>query len=159
VRTDAAWRIAHWPSRRAGAGFGLLEVLVSLAILALVGGALFSWINQSLDSARRLQRSDAEAQLTLNVQALLSDLNPLREPEGKRELAGIKVSWNSTVVQPVVDGRSFVEGQFGDWRIGLFAVSVDAEDLRSRTTVRFDILKTGLQPRLGAGGAAARETQ
>lgn len=157
MATDSAWRTARRRPSAAGAGFGLLEVLVSLAILALVGGSLFSWINQSLDSARRLQRSDAEAQLTVNVQALLSDLNPLSEPAGKRELAGIKVSWSSRVVQPVVDGRSFVEGQVGHWRIGLFDVTIDAEDLRSGTTVRFDILKTGLQPSGGAGGAAARD--
>lgn len=151
---DCPRRATHGWQRSASAGFGLLEVLVSLAILALVGGTLFNWINQSLDSAQRLRRSDAEAQLTLNVQALLSDLNPLREPEGKRELAGIKVSWVSTLVQPVVDGRSFVEGRHGHWRIGLYGVTIDAEDLRSGARVRFDMLKTGMQP---SGGAAARE--
>jgi general secretion pathway protein I len=140
-------------------GFGLLEVLVALAVLAAVGGTLFNWINQSLNSAQRLQRSDAEARLSLNVQSLLASMNPLTEPAGQREIAGMKLSWTSSVVQPVVSGRTFVQGQHGDWQIGLFRVSVDAEDLHSNAGVHLEMLKTGLRRNPGAATAADRNSQ
>lgn len=141
-------------------GFGLLEVLVAMLIVGVVGGSLFSWLNQALDSARRLQRSDAEAQLSLNVQALLADVNPLREPEGHREFAGMKVAWTSRVVQPVVNGRSFVEGQAGVWQIGLFAMAVEAEDRQSDVKIHLDLIKTGMTPRPGiVAGAPDRESR
>ena len=35
-------------------GFGLLEAIVALALLAGTGIALFTWINQNLDAASRL---------------------------------------------------------------------------------------------------------
>ena len=142
---------------RMARGFGLLETLVALALLASVGGVLFSWLNQTLETASRLRRSDDEARLTLNAHALISTVNPLSSPQGERELAGVRVQWVALPVQPVVLGRSFAEGQPGDWQIGLFKLTVDAEDRRAGSKVRFELVQAGLKPRPGSTAASLRD--
>ena len=140
-------------------GFGLLETLVALAILASVGGLLFVWMNQTLETAARLRRSDDEARLVLNAHALLATVNPLRLPEGEREVAGVRIRWQATPVQPVVSGRSFVDGQAGDWQIGLFKLAVDAEDRRANSRVRFEAVQVGLMPRQNSTAASLRDAR
>ncbi|MBA4344746.1 MAG: hypothetical protein C0423_21605 [Methylibium sp.] len=155
VETKICVRWVGKVSRQAG-GFGLLEVLVALAILAAAGGAMFSWLAQTLDTASRLRRADDESRLSLNALAMVSLVNPLSEPQGRRELAGIRINWTSAPVQPVVDGRSFVDGHAGDWRVGLFKITADVEDFRHGTTVRLEVIQPGLTQRAAAGLQVAR---
>ena len=49
-------------------GFGLLEAIVALALLSGTGLALFSWINQNLQTASRLRAQEQEARLLLAAQ-------------------------------------------------------------------------------------------
>jgi general secretion pathway protein I len=137
-------------SRRRQTGFGLLEVLVAMAILASVGGGMMLWLQQSLDSSRRVEEAHARARLSLDALAVLSGLNPLLEPEGHRELGQMRLSWTSRALQPAAPGRSFVEGRPGAWEIGLYEVKVKVEDRQADLTVDLKLLRTGLKPMPGA---------
>ncbi|MDP2006308.1 MAG: type II secretion system protein [Rubrivivax sp.] len=128
-------------------GFGLIEVLVALAIVAIAGGTLFSWINQSLTTAARLQRIEAESQLLLDAQALVADVNPAQQAEGARELPPLRVQWSAKALTPLSQGMPSPEGPIGRWQLALFATHVDAQDIRSGARVAFDIVQHGLLPR------------
>jgi type II secretory pathway component PulJ len=136
--------------RTAVAGFGLLEVLVSLALLALTGGTLFQWINQSMSTVSRLERIQAEARLNLDAQGMMNDVNPAMQPEGEREAGAIRVAWTAKPLTPMSDGSPGTEGQIGLWRTGLFRSSVKAKNAQSGVEIHFELVQVGLTRREGA---------
>jgi general secretion pathway protein I len=131
-------------------GFGLLEAIVALTILASAGLALFAWINQNLQSATRVRQAELQSRLTLTAEALVEGLNPLTQPEGLQELAGVNVRWTSHEVAPVHSNTAAVEGRPGDWEVGLYRVDVEAEDTQHGVTTRFSMLRAGYR-RVRAG--------
>ena len=140
-------------SRRAGVrGFGLLEAIVALVLLAGSGAALFAWINQNLASASRLAQAQQAAQLSLSAQALVDDVNPALEPSGQRSLSTLTVNWTSQVTQPLRDGSSFSPGYPSNWQLGLYQTTVVAEDRSSGAKLSFTLLKLGKLPRPGTQG-------
>ena len=58
------------------AGFGLLEAVVALALLAGTGIALFDWINSSLQTASRLRETEQRARTMSSAQAVLVAIKP-----------------------------------------------------------------------------------
>lgn len=129
-------------------GFGLLEALVAMAVLAVVGTTLFSWVNQSLATASRLQQLDAEAQLRLTGLALAAGINPLLQASGLRDVGGLQVRWTSEVVAPLRSGAAGPEGLVrGRWLTGLTQLHVTVFDATSGAKVSFDLLQPVIQAR------------
>lgn len=128
-------------------GFSLIEVLVALAIVAIAGGTLFSWINQSLSTASRLQRIEAESQLLRDAQALIADVNPARQAEGVSDLPPLRLHWASKALTPLSQGVLGSDGAIGRWQLALYTTHVEADDSRSGARIVFDILQSGLLPR------------
>jgi general secretion pathway protein I len=130
---------------RPAAGFGLLEAIVALALLAGTGLALFSWIQQSLQSATRLQQRDLEARLLLSAQALIETTNPMLQPQGTVEVGDLRATWRAEAVEPERHNLTFVPGVAGPFRIGLYRLHVDARDVRQGTEVHFEQWQVGTQ--------------
>lgn len=131
-------------------GFGLLEAIVALVLLAGSAAALFSWINQNLAAASRLRQAQQEAGLSLAAQSLLEHLNPAREPAGQRVLGDLEVRWTSQVVHPLRDNAAFMIGQSGTWRLGLYRVAVQAQEPSSGARVELELIKLGMEAKAGA---------
>ena len=146
-------------ARRPGVshGFGLLEALVAMAVLAVVGTTLFSWVNQSLATASRLQQLDAEAQLRLTGQALAAGIDPLQQASGLRDVGALQLRWTSDVLAPLRNGATGPEGLvMGRWLTGLYLLHVSAFDAASGAKVSFDLVQPVIQARfenLPAGAA------
>jgi general secretion pathway protein I len=145
--------IRHASCRRALRGFGLLEAIVALVLLAGSGAALFAWINQNLASASRLAQAQQEAQLSLSAQALVDNVNPALEPSGQRTVSSLSVRWMSQVALPLRDGSSFSAGLVSNWQLGLYRTEVSAEDRVSGAKLTFTLLKLGMRPRPGTQGS------
>jgi general secretion pathway protein I len=103
-------------------GFALLEAVISLALMAGSGWALFSWIHQNLQTAIRIEERQRESRALLNAQAYLSTVNPATHPVGEFAIPGIKVSWRSVLVQPLEPNSGLAPGLHGTWLIGLYDV-------------------------------------
>lgn len=132
-------------------GFGLLEVIVALALMAIAGSTLFAWVNQSLATANRLKLIEDEARLSLVAQALVAGVNPMQDPAGERAQASMRVRWRSEPLAPPRAGPPGAEGQtLGIWTVGLFVVRVDAEDQRSGAAVSFELTRAGFAALPGA---------
>lgn len=140
-------------SRRArGAGFGLLEAIVALAILAGSGAALFAWISQNLQAAARIEAEQDRVALQLAAQGLVASVNPFAEPEGTRRLGATTVSWRAKLVAPL---RASVPTQAMEqtrWRVGLYELVVTAKDENTAASTQFTLMQAGLEA-LGAGPA------
>lgn len=130
------------------AGFGLLEAIVALALLAGSGMALFSWIQQSLQSATRLRTAEQEARLLLTAQALIETVNPADQSQGSMEVSGVTLRWQAEVVETPRRNVTFSMGEPGPWLVGLYRVRVAAQDREAGAAVDFMQLRTGLR-RLG----------
>jgi len=130
-------------------GFGLLEAIVALAILAGTGAALFAWISQNLQAAARIEAEQARVALQLAAQGLLASVNPFTEPEGLRRLGATSVSWRARLVAPL---RASVPTQAMEqtrWRVGLYELTVTAKDENTAASTEFTLMQAGLEA-LGA---------
>ncbi len=135
-------------------GFGLLEAIVALALLAGTGIALFAWINQNLQAASRVQQIAAEAKLQMWAQTVVDTVNPLLQPEGTRDLGDRSVRWRAELLEPQRRNTSFGPEAPGDWRMGLYRLTVDAKDSASGAEVKFEQWRTGQQSEAAPGRAA-----
>lgn len=91
---------------------------MALALLASVGMALFSWLNSSLISLRRVQEVATVQTVARNALAYLDTINPMVTPLGETELGEWRIRWQAREVEPTHEGAGYPSG------IGLFAVGL-----------------------------------
>ena len=125
-------------ARSPARGFGLLEAIVALALLAGTGMALFGWINQNLQTASRLRIQEQEAKLLLAAQALVDTVNPLEQPQGSLSGSSVRVQWQASPLEPPRANASFNPEVQGPWQVGLFRLDVLARDEALGIELRFD---------------------
>ena len=132
------------PGRVVCAGFGLLEAIVALALLAGTGIALFTWINQNLDAASRLRVHEQRAQLLLSAQALVETVNPMQARSGQLEAGDLALTWESEPIEPPRANATFnPERLAGPWQVGLYRVQVRARDRKRGTELEFEQWRVG----------------
>ena len=125
-------------------GFGLLEAIVALALLAGTGIALFTWINQNLDAASRLRLHEQQAQLLLSAQALVETVNPMQARAGQLEAGDLALTWESELLEPPRANATFnPERLAGPWQLGLYRVQVRARDRKLGTELEFEQWRVG----------------
>ena len=130
-------------------GFGLLEAIVALTLLAGAGLAMFGWINQNLQAAARVRLHEQESRLLLSAQSLIDTVNPMRSPSGQLEVSGLAVSWESEALEPARTNATFSEEVTGPWLVGLYRLKVHAQDRVEGVVVQFEQWRVGtrrLQP-------------
>jgi general secretion pathway protein I len=129
----------------AARGFGLLEAIVAMALLASTGVALFGWINQNLQQAVRLQEHEQRVRLQLTAQSLIETVNPMQMPRGEMALGPVTVTWSASAMQPVRRNASSHQRETGAWQVGLYALEVRATDRVSGVEARFVQWRTGTE--------------
>jgi len=99
--------------KRAGAqgGFSLLEAMVVMVILASAGWALFSWVNASIISLRRVEDANARSAATTNAVEFLQTVNPMLRPEGEANLGDCRIRWQASTITNVIDGSDYPRGR------------------------------------------------
>ena len=125
-------------------GFGLLEAIVALALLAGTGVALFSWINQNLQAASRLRVHEQQAHLLLSAQALIETVNPMQSPSGQLEAGDLALTWESDVLAPPQANATLnPERPAGPWLVGLYRLQVQARDRKQGVQLQFEQWRVG----------------
>lgn len=128
-------------------GFGLLEAIVALALFAGAGMALFTWINNSIAQAVRLQQSEVETRLQATGTEWVRALDLAKAPAGDVALApGIRLVWRATPLSPPTPAAPFPGATESLSHVVLYRVDVLATDLESGAELRFS------QRRLGSAG-------
>lgn len=150
--------MSSFHSDRTVRGFGLLEAIVALTLLAGSGAALFAWIAQSMQAAARLEEAQARAALQMQAQALASgSINPFLEPVGERKLANLSIRWRAQLREPVRPSVPTLAGQPVRWRVGLYQVAIEASRPDGLLQTRFDLLLPGLEDLSGAVSAVPKD--
>lgn len=132
-------------------GFGLLEAIVALTLLATSGLALFSWVQQNMQTAARLTQTQARARLILDAQALLQTVNPSKERTGERQVANLRVTWTSEPLEPLRASATLMPPATGPWLMGLYRVQVRAQDAASGASAEFSTQRIGWRRTVEAG--------
>ena len=125
------------PVNEAEAGFGLLEGLVAIALLAGTMVAIFALVGNTLSSAYRVGNSNASVQITLNAIETMAAINPMVQGSGKIDLGPYTVSWTSALATPVIDRSGSL------YQIGLFNSDVRVEDRPGSILARFTLRQIG----------------
>lgn len=108
---------------RRQAGFGLLEVLVSLVIFASVGFTLLAWFQQSIDTVQRLRSFYQLQDARKTALEVVRSINPTLKPKGETALGTLRLTW---VAEP--DGEERVQAGYpagiGRYRLQLYATNL-----------------------------------
>jgi len=139
------WRYPRSPSD-AQRGFTLLEVIIALVILSTSGLVLFAWINQNLATASRLRESQARSQLQVEGVSWLSTVNPAAEPEGEREMGGLRLTWRATLVEPMRTEFTYGGSLYPRWMVGLYRVNASIARVDGRVQADWEQVIAGWQP-------------
>ena len=127
--------------RRLQSGFSLLEAVVALTIMATCLLALYGWLSTSTFSLNRARASALALQQARAARAVVDTINPMAEPNGKRDLPSLEIRWKA---RPLTDLRIGMS-QAGlptpfDFRL----YELDVEVLRDGEVVDdFSMRKTG----------------
>lgn len=123
-------------------GFGLLEAIVAIALLGSAGLALFSWVQNSVQTATRLQHAEQRLALQLEGQAWLRHLNPAARASGDEEIGdGLRIRWQSELVEPLRDEDAMGGALQPSWRVGLYRLSVEVA--KEGQSAQWQQLQTG----------------
>lgn len=129
---------------RAARGFTLLEAIVALAILGVVGTALFAWA-ASVQQAQRAVRDQALRQeVTVNAVEFLKSVNPMSQPRGAQELGSYTIRWAAEAVTPEGDAVDYPVGQ-GPYRVALYRVDIAVDRAGVADWHRFSIRQVGFR--------------
>jgi len=106
-------------------GFTLLESVVTLVILAVFAGGLFSWLNNTVVGYQKLDAVQERMKAFRNAADFVATVNPLLTPIGRIEIPPYAVAWRATEIEPVRTASTMRNGSYYD--VGLYntLVSVD----------------------------------
>jgi general secretion pathway protein I len=124
-------------------GFGLLEAIVALTLIAGAGMAIISWIGTSLIQANRLKDIDLDTRLRSAAIDCISAINPLNHPSGRIERPRLVLDWSSREVSPLLEGTSTIAAGASNYQVQLFRTSVRASDPGRNTSITFEIELAG----------------
>ena len=110
--------------RRRQGGFTLLEAIVSLAILAAAGLALFAAMSQSVQMVPRAQCGRETAGARRNALAWSGRINPMEDPDGEHDLGGYVLRWSAVPVEPPRDATTGTRAP-GLFEVGLYRMQLE----------------------------------
>ncbi|MGN8160473.1 type II secretion system protein [Salinisphaera sp. RV14] len=110
-------------SGHAMAGFGLLEAIVSLALISVGAMAAYDWINTNLISVGRIQDVARKTEAKNNILGYLDNLNPMQQGSGQQAFLHYRIRWQSKPVAPPRDQVNSASGT-GLYQVALYRVSV-----------------------------------
>lgn len=103
-------------------GFTLLEAVVALTLLAVVGGALFAWLNSAFRSMQRVEAAELRIETAWVAMAYLERMNPALEPAGRVRLGHYRLEWRSSPLSASKAAVGRHSGSPGIYDVTLFRV-------------------------------------
>jgi general secretion pathway protein I len=124
------------------AGFTLIEVIVAMVLISGAGMALFSWVNQSLDTIQRVDEVGLRAGAKLAAVSYMQSVNPMDRPEGSVNLGSYGVSWTTEPLTDARDGVGYPRG-ISLFQVRLYKVKVEVSRSGSEHWQTFDMQLVG----------------
>lgn len=125
-------------SRGNQTGFGLMEAIVALTLLAAAALPTALGLSAALTAARRTEAAMLELEMQTNALAALRAINPMALPDGALDLGPYRIVWRAVGIDQPLPAISPL-GESGVWLVQAFDVAVSIEDergVRARLTTR-----------------------
>lgn len=145
-------RCCRWPlptapcgvaeSRGKHRGFSLLEAMVALVVLSSAGMVLFSWINASIVSLRRVEDANVRSAATINALEFMQSVNPMLRPQGSMDLGAYELRWQSRELTTPLDGADYPRG-IGPFQIALYDTTVSLHQHGGAYWFEFNLQQVG----------------
>ena len=132
------------PAASGQEGFGLLEGIVAIAILAGTLVAIFTLVGGILSSANRIGQSNASVEVTLNAIEAMTAVNPMIQESGQIDLGPYKVYWKSAITTSVTDGTGYPAG-ISNYRVALYESEVEVAEASGSILTTFKLRQVGYQ--------------
>ena len=105
-------------------GFSLLEAMVALVLVAMVGMALFTWVNTNLGNLYRIQQIQKRHEAVRNAMEFMETVNPMLQPKGDETVSLYRFKWQAEPLTEPMDNTSGLKGR-GLYEVSLYETSVD----------------------------------
>jgi len=125
-------------SRRTQGGFGLMEAIVALTLLAAAALPTALGLSAALTAARRTEAAMLELEMQTNALSALRAINPMALPEGMLDLGPYRMVWRAVGIDQPLPAVTPL-GESGVWLVQAFDVAVSVEDdrgVRAKLTAR-----------------------
>jgi type II secretory pathway pseudopilin PulG len=130
-------------SRRAHAGFSVIEALVALTIAAIGLTAVLALQHQLVVDQQRYETVLRRVALRRSAMAIVADLNPELMPSGRTELGPqVTLSWSSEAETPLRRNTGIPVGD-GAFDVRLYAVTASISDGAGTVIDRFTVERLG----------------
>ncbi len=107
-----------------------------MVILASAGMALFSWVNASIVSLRRVEEANARSLAMNNVIEYMQSVNPMQRPEGDFDFGPYRIRWQAVASTALIDGSGYTLG-LSNFQLALYDTQVKA--FRKDESLWFDM--------------------
>lgn len=126
-------------------GFGLLETIAALTILATGAMVLFSWIAQTQLSLQKMQVVSEQSAAKLDSLAFLQTLNPSVDATGQQDFSRFKLQWRAALAEPMRPSLGLT-GRPDLYDVGLYKVQVQISRPNGAAWFDFDQQLVGYKP-------------
>ena len=116
-------------SRGNQTGFGLMEAIVALTLIAAAALPTALGLSAALTAARRTEAAMLELEMQTNALAALRAINPMALPDGALDLGPYRIVWRAVGIDQPLPAISPL-GESGVWLVQAFDVAVSIEDER-----------------------------
>jgi len=122
-------------------GFSLLEAIVALTIMATCLLALYAWLSTSTLALGHVRASALALADARAAMAVVETINPMAEPNGKRDLPPLEIRWKA---RPLTELRLGMSPAGGATQFDFRLYELDVEVLHNGRSIReFNLRKTG----------------
>ncbi len=95
-----------------------------MTLMATLGMALFSWINNTLTNISRISEHVRRETAMDNALAFIQTINPMEEPKGEMKVGAYQVHWNSKPVAVPRRSKALFLSAPGFYELNLFVVKI-----------------------------------
>lgn len=113
--------------------------MVAMVIIGGAGMALFTWVNASIVSLRRVEDANVRSAATANAIEYMQSVNPMLKPVGQIDLGDYRLDWKAQPQTTVIDGSGLTLG-LSQFQLALYDTQVTAS--RSNGNFWFDFKLT-----------------
>jgi general secretion pathway protein I len=129
-------------SRRAHAGFSLLEAVVAMVLISSAGLALFGWINGNIMALTRVHDANERSEATTNVLEYMHRVNPMLVPEGRAQLGTYSIEWRSKPIIGATEGIAYPRGR-SLFQLALYSTAVSVRTVEGASWFDLQLKQVG----------------
>jgi general secretion pathway protein I len=131
-------------------GFTLLEAIVAMVIFAMGAASLYAWQASNMITIDRMDALSKRDALVRDALAVVTSVNPMKDPNGDRNIGAMRVRWTTQPLTIEVEGVTAV-GYPSAYNLRLYDMRV-VVTVPHRPILTFHVRQVGYRQVRSTGG-------